>query len=122
MAVSGYALAATVWMPQVVTNNEHQFGFFGVALALITWFSGAAICILIGACASPVLAEDTGRVGALIRGANPSLLVEGAPPSLPAPTRELRLRDAFTPPEEEIEGRSTIDHRGGDGLRTRRTS
>ena len=104
LAISGYALAATVWMPQMVSNNEHQFGFFGVALALITWFSGAAICVLVGACASPVLAADTGRVGVLIRGAIHSLLVEGAPPSLPAPTRELRLRDAFTPPEEEIEG------------------
>ncbi len=104
LAISGYALAATVWMPQMVSNNEHQFGFFGVALALITWFSGAAICVLIGACASPVLAADTGRVGVLIRGANHSLLVEGAPPFLPAPTRELRFRDAFTPPEEEIEG------------------
>ena len=35
----------------MVTDNEAQFGFFGVALALVTWFSGAAICILIGACA-----------------------------------------------------------------------
>ena len=102
LAVSGYALAATVWMPQMVSNNEQQFGFFGVALALITWFSGMAICILVGACASPALAEDAGRVGALIRGPNPSLLVEGAPPSLPAPNREYRLRDAFTPAESEV--------------------
>jgi len=34
-------------------GNEAQFGFFGVALALVTWFSGAAICVLIGACAGP---------------------------------------------------------------------
>ena len=27
---------------------------------LVTWFSGAAICILVGACAGPVFAEDTG--------------------------------------------------------------
>ena len=90
-------------MPQVVTSNQNQFGFFGVALALVTWFSGAAICILVGACAGPVMAEDNGRVGLLIRGADPSLLVEGAAPSLAAPTRELRLRDAFTPPEEEVD-------------------
>ena len=52
----------------MVTDNEAQFGIFGVALALVTWFSGAAICILIGACAGVVLAEDAGRFGTLIRG------------------------------------------------------
>ena len=40
LAMSGYALAASVWMPQVVTRNQTQYGFFGVALALVTWFSG----------------------------------------------------------------------------------
>lgn len=103
VALAGYALAANVWMPHVVTSNQKQFGFFGVALALVTWFSGAAICILVGACAGPVLAEDTGRIGSLIRGRTPSLLVGGAPASLAAPTRELRLRDAFVSSEEEVE-------------------
>jgi membrane protein len=103
VALGGYALAATVWMPDVVISNQKQFGFFGVALALVTWFSGAAICILVGACAGPVLAEDPGRVGSLVRGADPSLLIAGAPPSLPAPTRELRLRDAFVSAEEEVD-------------------
>ncbi len=60
VAMSGYALAATVWMPRVVTNNQNQFGFFGVALALVTWFSGAAICLIVGASVGPVLAEDPG--------------------------------------------------------------
>ena len=46
--------------------NQAQFGLFGVALALTTWLSGAAICILVGACAGPVLAESDGRVGALM--------------------------------------------------------
>ena len=82
-------------MPGVVTSNEAQFGFFGVALSLVTWFSGAAICILIGACAGPVFAEDTGRVGSLIRGGESQTLTAGAPPPLPPPTRELTLRDAF---------------------------
>jgi len=103
VALGGYAVSANVWMPHVVTSNQKQFGFFGVALAIVTWFSGAAICILVGACAGPVLAEDTGRIGSLIRGATPSLLVEGAPASLPAPTRELRLRDAFVSSEEEVD-------------------
>jgi len=53
IVTAGYAASTTVWMPGVVTSNEAQFGFFGVALALVTWFSGAAICVLIGACAGP---------------------------------------------------------------------
>jgi membrane protein len=98
--LAGFAVSATVWMPNVVTRNETQFGFFGVALALVTWFSGAATCVLIGACAGPVFAEDPGSVGNLIRGREQTLLVEGAPPSLEAPNRQLRLRDAFQATED----------------------
>ncbi len=58
VATAVFAASATIWMPEVVTSNEDQFGFFGVALALVTWFSGAAICILVGACAGAVFAED----------------------------------------------------------------
>ncbi|MGH3338379.1 MAG: hypothetical protein ACRDPL_06075, partial [Propionibacteriaceae bacterium] len=100
IAMIGYAASATVWMPRVVTSNQAQFGFFGIALALVTWFSGAAICILIGACAGPVLAEDTGRVGSLIRGGESGTLTAGADPPLPAPARELGLRDAFRSTED----------------------
>ena len=95
IATAGYAASAIIWMPAVVTSNEAQFGFFGVALALVTWFSGAAICVLIGACAGPVLAEDPGRVGRLIRGGESGTLTAGAGPPLPPPARELSLRDAF---------------------------
>jgi uncharacterized BrkB/YihY/UPF0761 family membrane protein len=100
IAMAGYGLSASVWMPQVVTSNEAQFGFFGVALALVTWFSGAAICVLVGACAGPVLAEDTGRLGRFIRGGEPRTLNAGAPPELPPPTRDLSLRDAFRTGED----------------------
>ena len=100
IAMAGYAASATVWMPGVVTRNEAQFGFFGVALALVTWFSGAAICILIGACAGPVLAEDTGAVGTLIRGVESGTLTADADPPLPPPARELGLRDAFHSTED----------------------
>jgi membrane protein len=103
VAISGYAVSAIVWMPNVVTQNQTQFGFIGVALALVTWFSGAAICVFIGACAGPVLAEDPGPLGRFIRGSNPDLLVEGAPASRPAPTRELRVRDAFRSTDEADE-------------------
>jgi hypothetical protein len=100
IALTGFAVSATIWMPEVVTSNQDQFGFFGVALALVTWFSGAAICILIGACAGPVFAEDTGRVGTLIRGGESPTLTAGARPSLPPPPRELSLRDAFQSTED----------------------
>lgn len=95
LAIAGFALSATVWMPNVVTKNEAQFGFFGIALALVTWFSGAAICILIGACAGSVFAAEPGRLGTLIRGGDRPTLTAGARPPLPPPVREPSLRDAF---------------------------
>ena len=87
-------------MPDVVKDNEAQFGFFGVALALVTWFSGAAICILVGACTGVVFAEDTGLVGTLVRGSDAATLAAGARPPLPPPARDLTLRDAFQSTEE----------------------
>lgn len=102
-AMTGYAISAVIWMPEVISRNDIQFGFFGVALALVTWLSGAAVCILVGACAGPVFAEDRGAVGALIRGGTPGLLVEGAVPPLPPPTLAPRLREVLraTPEDEE---------------------
>lgn len=94
-----YGVTAQLWMPETVIRNEEQFGMFGVALALVTWFSGASICVLLGACAGAVLAEDEGRIGRLVRGADDRLLVDGAEPPLPPPARDLRLRDAFSPSE-----------------------
>jgi membrane protein len=101
LAVTCFALSAAVWMPEVVSRNEEQFGFFGVALALVTWFSGAAICLLIGACAGPVLAESEGGLGRFIRGSEDRVLKPGAAPPLPSPSRELGLRDAFRTGEDE---------------------
>lgn len=95
-----YAMSARVWMSGTVTDNQHQFGFFGVALALVTWFSGAAICIIVGACAGPVLAEDRGPIGRFIRGKHGAVLMPDAVPSLPPPTRPMRLADAFSPTED----------------------
>jgi membrane protein len=100
IAMAGYGLSASIWMPEVVASNQEQFGFFGIALALVTWFSGAAICILAGACAGPVFAEDTGRLGRFIRGGEPGTLNAGAQPELPPPTRDLSLRDAFRTGED----------------------
>jgi membrane protein len=95
ITLAAFALSATLWMPTMVTDNESQFGFFGVALALVTWFSGAALCVLVGACVGPVFAEDTGLVGTLVRRGESRTLAPGAPPPLPPPGRELGLRAAF---------------------------
>jgi len=95
VATSLYAGSARIWMPGVVESNEAQFGVFGVALALITWFSGAAICVLIGATAGVVLAEDPGRLGEIIRGTDARTLADNAEAPLSSPTRELSLLDAF---------------------------
>jgi len=95
VATSLYAGSARIWMPGVVESNEAQFGVFGVALALITWFSGAAICVLIGATAGVVLAEDPGRLGEIVRGAEARTLVDRADAPLPSPTHDFSLRDAF---------------------------
>jgi len=100
LLLSAFFLSATVWMPQVVTSNEEQFGVFGIALALVTWFSGISICILVGACAGIVLAEDSGSIGTFIRGRQPSVLTVGARPSLAPPLREPTLRDAFQGPAD----------------------
>ncbi len=102
--MSVYALSATIWMPHSVLSNNRQFGFFGIAISLVSWFSGAAICIMIGACAGPVLVEDTGSVGRLARFGAEALLVEGAPAFLPAPSRGPQLADAF---HERDEGPAT---------------
>jgi hypothetical protein len=91
-------------MPNLVERNEHQYGFFGVALSLVTWFTGAATCLILGACAGVVFAEDPGWVGTLIRGGHGSLLVDGAAPSHPAPEGTRALREAFRPTEDEVSG------------------
>ena len=82
-------------MPELVTSNEDQFGVFGVTLAMLTWFSGAAICILVGACAGVILAEDSGRIGTVVRGGDSQILTEGARPPLPPPAHEVSMGNAF---------------------------
>jgi membrane protein len=101
LALGVYGLTSTLWMPANVSKNTHQYGIFGVALALVSWFSGAAICVLVGACAGPVLAQDPGPVGRFIRRGEDDVLMPGAPPDLPAPTRPMTLKDAFQPIEDE---------------------
>jgi len=109
VAMGVYAMSAAVWMSGVVEKNQNQFGFFGIALALVTWFSGASVCIIVGACAGPVLVEDTGWIGRICRGPEREVLVPGVPRSLPAPDREMRLRDAFTQGSDDSADPAQID-------------
>jgi len=111
IALTGYAASASVWMSGIVTRNQAQYGFFGVSLALVTWFSGAAICVVVGACAAPVLAEDRGRIGYWVRGRSPSMLVPGAAPPLPPPARRPRLAEALRASEADDELRDDVDRR-----------
>ena len=90
-----YGATSALWMPTTVAQNQLQFGFFGVALALVTWLSGAAFIIVASACAAPVLAEDNGVLGRLVRGSSPAVLVPGAVPSLGAPLRAPTLSNAI---------------------------
>jgi membrane protein len=107
IAASVYAASATVWMPTTVSKNQAQFGFFGVALSLVTWLTGVATIVVVCACVAPVVADDNGVIGRLTRGAGRSdVLMPGVQPSLPPPTREptfadaLGLRDDDTEPNE----------------------
>ena len=98
--MGAYALSATIWMPRSVLSNNRQFGTFGIAISLVSWFSGAAICIMIGACVGPVLADDKGVLGRIARFGAESLLIEGAPAFMPAPSRGPQLADAFAESDE----------------------
>jgi len=96
VAQTFYGASASIWMPRTLRNNQEQFGFFGVALSLVTWLSGAAIIIVVGACAGPVIVEDRGILGRLVRGTGrDDVLVPNAVPSLPAPLRPAGLADAI---------------------------
>jgi membrane protein len=101
VATTAYAATSFIWMPENVTSNEAQFGVFGVSLALIAWFSGAASCVLAGACAGAVLAEDPGRIGTFIRGGQSQTLTAGAAPPLPPPARPLDVRNAFRSTDDD---------------------
>jgi membrane protein len=95
LGITAYGATSALWMPTTMSQNQQQFGFFGVALAMVTWLSGAAFIIVASACAAPVLAEDSGALGRLVRGPYPALLVPGAVPSLGAPLRAPTLSNAI---------------------------
>ncbi len=100
LGISIYAASAAIWMPHTVATDQRQFGFFGVALALVSWFTGAGSVVLIAASAGAALADEEGQLGRLVRGGDRSVLTEGAAASLPAPTRHLSIVDAIVPPPD----------------------
>jgi len=89
-----YTATASLWMPNTVAHNQAQFGFFGVALSLVSWFVGAGFILVIGNAVGPVLAEADGSVGRWVLGRAGTALTPGSAPSLPAPP-QVRLIDAF---------------------------
>jgi membrane protein len=95
LGMTVYGVTSSLWMPTTLSQNQEQFGFFGVALAMVTWLSGAAFIIVASACAAPGLAEDNGVLGRLVRGSSPAVLVPGAVPSLGAPLRAPTLSNAI---------------------------
>ena len=102
--ISIYAATAQLWMPTTVSQNQQQFGFFGVALALVTWLSGAAMIIVVSACAAPVLVDDTGWIGRIARGSSDEpLLTPGAAAALPGPLRAPTFANALGVQRDEDE-------------------
>jgi hypothetical protein len=95
LGTSFYAMAADVWMPVTVTGNFAQFGAFGIALSFVTFFTGMAFVIVIGAVIGPVLAEADDPVGRWLRGHAATPLEPSAPPPQAGPDRPVRLADAF---------------------------
>ncbi len=95
LGITLYAASAALWMPHTVASDQQQFGFFGVALALVSWFTGAGAVVLIGASAGAALVDEKGRLGRLARGGDHSVLQAGAAPPLPPPTHHLTLVNAL---------------------------
>jgi membrane protein len=90
-----YSLAASVWMPTNVRNQFAEFGAFGIAMAVVTWFTGLAFLIVTAAAAAPALAEGEDGIGRWLRADRPTAVEFGAEPALPGPARPVRLSDAF---------------------------
>ena len=90
-----YALSTAVWLPRTLEVNQAQFGFFGVAMTVVSWLVGSAFVLVVGSAVGPVLAEDPGRVGRWVRGPADDVLRPGALPPLPEPTGPLTLGRAM---------------------------
>ena len=90
IATLAYSVAAQWWMPQQIASNEAQFGFFGIALAFVTWLSGISVCLVVCAAIGAELTEAPGAIGRIGRMGLSDVLIDGARPTLPAPIRTNR--------------------------------
>jgi membrane protein len=90
-----FTISAQIWMPHTMKSNQQQFGTFGVTLALVTYLTGVGLIIVVAACSGAELAEDQGPIGRWLRGTSDDVLIPGAVPSLPPPSRPLTLSDAI---------------------------
>jgi uncharacterized BrkB/YihY/UPF0761 family membrane protein len=105
-----YAGTSSLWMPRTITENQHQFGFFGVALTMVTWLTGMAMVVVFAACIAPVLADDQGVLGRFVRGGDDApTLAPGALPPLPPPARAPVLADAIAFPRGSESGDESED-------------
>jgi len=58
---------SALYLPNLVTTNQQQFGLLGVALTLFTWLTACSFVIVVATVVGTVLAEDPGRLGRFIR-------------------------------------------------------
>jgi membrane protein len=56
-----------LYLPNLVTTNQQQFGLLGVAFTLFTWLTACSLVIVVATVVGTVLAEDPGRLGRFIR-------------------------------------------------------
>jgi membrane protein len=72
-----YGTAAALWMPRSVIVNEEQYGYFGVFMTIVSWLVGLAFIVVCATALGPILADDGGRLGRLVRGQSDDVWVAG---------------------------------------------
>jgi membrane protein len=113
----GYAVIAGFWMPIMVRSNEAQFGFFGVAMSLVTYFVGVSFIIVVASIVSPVLADGDGWLARWLRGPSDDVLRPGASPALAGPTGRVGLLRAVASAESLPFGEGGEGEGDGEGAR-----
>jgi membrane protein len=57
-ALTAYSAGSTVVMPHYASSSVHEFGTFGLVLAIATWLVGVAVVLAVAAVVGRVLVED----------------------------------------------------------------
>jgi membrane protein len=70
--------ATAVWMPRALEESAARYGSIGIAFTYLAYLYVASFIFLSAALVGQVLASDSGRLGALIRGDEPALHDESA--------------------------------------------